>query len=216
MPAPAPYHRGCPGTAVRPHRGASDGFGQQALVNLSVTLDTIPPVTPVFDLSSGSVTPATAGAHQTAAGRVTLVGQTDPNVSVTLLETGTTTVSSNTGTFQFPDVMLAPGGNPFTVQARDLAGNVTTQTLHLSLAAPVALTVTSVTPADGASEVGVTFRPKVTFSRPIDTTTLTTADFYATDPNGSVLPATVVPSTEPAWKQLHRSASLYTFVTLDS
>jgi hypothetical protein len=55
----------------------------------------------------------TAGAHQTVAARVTLVGQTDPNVSVTLLETGATTVSSNTGTFQFPDVMLARGGNPF-------------------------------------------------------------------------------------------------------
>jgi hypothetical protein len=34
---------------------------------------------------------------------------------------------------------------------------------------------------DGASDVGVTYRPKVTFSRPVDPATFTSSSFYATD-----------------------------------
>src|SRR5207248_220466 len=82
-------------------------------------------------LSSGSITPASA-AHQTAAARVTVVGHTDPNVSVTLVETGATTLSSNTGAFQFPGVMLAVGGNPFTVEAQDAAGNTSSYAMTIT------------------------------------------------------------------------------------
>jgi hypothetical protein len=104
-----------------------DGFGQQRNATVAITLDTQPPVVPVFDLSSTSIADASA-AHQTSAARVTLVGQTDPNVTVTLVETGATTLSTNTGAFQFPNVMLALGGNPFTVQATDAAGNASSST----------------------------------------------------------------------------------------
>jgi hypothetical protein len=108
----------------------TDVAGNAASGDLSFTLDTIPPVTPAFDLSSGSITPGSA-AHQTAAGRVTLVGHTDPNVNVTLVQTGATTLSSNTGVFQFPGVLLAVGGNPFTVQAQDAAGNLSSYALTI-------------------------------------------------------------------------------------
>src|SRR5262249_3028060 len=47
-----------------------------------------------------------------------------------------------------------------------------------------------------------TFRPKVTFSRPIDMTTLTTANFYATDTTGTRLKATIVPSDDGTYAWL--------------
>lgn len=103
---------------------------------------------------------------------------------------------------------LSPGSHTLVVTAQDAAGNVSSQSLHLILAAPIALKVTSLTPADGADDVGVTFRPKVTFSRPINPATLTTADFYATDPNGFVLPATVVPSNDGTFAWLYFASPL--------
>ena len=78
----------------------------------------------------------------------------------------------------------------------DAAGNTAVQTIHLTQATAIPLTVTSLTPSSGSSDVGVTFRPTVTFSRPIDPTTLDSSDFYATDTTGAVVPATVVPSDD--------------------
>ncbi len=56
---------------------------------------------------------------------VSILGEnnTQGDYSLEVFLTEATTVSSNTGTFQFPDVMLAAGGNPFTVQATAAAGN---------------------------------------------------------------------------------------------
>ena len=61
------------------------------------------------------------------------------------------------------------GTHTLTVTAQDAAGNVTHDTVDLNLAAPPALTLSSVAPTAGATDVGVTFRPKIVFSRPIDT-----------------------------------------------
>jgi hypothetical protein len=91
---------------------------------------------------------------------------------------------------------LAAGNHTLVVTARDAAGNTATQTLHLAQAAPITLTVTSLTPSAGSTDVGVTFRPKVTFSRPIDPTTLSSSNFYATDTTGTKLAATIVPSDD--------------------
>ncbi len=89
--------------------------------SVSFTLDTIPPAQPTFalavaDRESGSPLATTNG-------QVTLVGQTDPNVMVTLVGTGMTAQSTNTGAFQIPGVSLAVGDNPLTVMATDKAGN---------------------------------------------------------------------------------------------
>ena len=46
----------------------------------------------------------------------------------------------------------------------DAAGNVAQQTVNLTLSMAIPLTVTSLTPTDGAEDVGVAFRPKVVFA----------------------------------------------------
>jgi hypothetical protein len=96
---------------------------------------------------------------------------------------------------------LSAGDPTLVVAAQDAAGNVTSQTLDLKLPTAIPLTVTSITPSAGSSDVGATFRPEVFFSRPIDPTTLNSSNFYATDSTRYVIPATIVPSDDgmSAW-----------------
>ncbi len=91
---------------------------------------------------------------------------------------------------------LAVGNHTLTVQVRDQAGNTATTTLAVSLAAPIPLTILGHTPLDGAVEVGSTFKPKVVFSRPIDPTSLTSTNFFATDAGGNRLAANITPADD--------------------
>ena len=70
-----------------------------------------PPVTPAFQLDPTANTGTTAN-PVTTAGVVTLIGHTDPNVTVTLDGPTFQTISSNTGTFQFANVPLSLGTTP--------------------------------------------------------------------------------------------------------
>ncbi len=113
------------------------------------------------------------------------------------------TLNSNDTFSQTLDLSkLAAGSHTLLVEAQDAAGNTTTQTLKLTMAAPIPLQVATVTPTDGANDVGVTFRPEVTFSRAVNTATLSSANFYATDPAGAVIPATIVPSDDGTYAWL--------------
>ena len=76
-------------------------------------MPTTPPARPVFDLDVNSDT-APVGDGMTTDGTVTLVGQTDPNVTVTLQQTGAVTRSNPNGLFVFFNVPLAAGSNAFT------------------------------------------------------------------------------------------------------
>ena len=111
---------------------------------------------------------------------------------------------------------LANGPHILHLQATDAHGNVTG-------VYDVAFTLTgfqliSHTPTDGSSELGVTYHPQINFSRPVDTATLNSSNFYATY-NGQKLPATIVPSNDGtfAWlfftQNLPNSAQLQ--VTVD-
>ena len=59
----------------------------------------------------------------TTASDVTLFGQTSPDVTVLLVQTGATALSSNTGAYQFPDVPVSLGANGFTVTATNAGGS---------------------------------------------------------------------------------------------
>ena len=87
---------------------------------------------------------------------------------------------------------LAPGARTLTLTATDAAGATSTRSLSLTLPS-LPLTVTDINPREMSMDVGVTFRPRVTFSRAVDISTLTTSSFYATDTTGAVLGAKVVP-----------------------
>jgi len=104
------------------HLQATDSSGQSTSFDVAFTLDTTPPAQPVFDLDAASDT-GTKGDGQTASTTVTLVGTTDANTSVQLVQTGATVTADASGNFSFVGITLAAGANPFTVKATDVAGN---------------------------------------------------------------------------------------------
>ena len=64
-----------------------------------------------------------------------------------------------------------------------------------------AFTLSGFTPLDGATEVGVTFRPQISFSQPVNPATLGTNNFYASF-GGQTLPATIVPANDGSFAWL--------------
>ena len=88
------------------------------------TLST-PPARPAFDLDVNSDT-APLGDAMTTDATVNFVGQTDPNVTVTLQQTGAVTKSNANGLFVFFNVPLTDGDNTFTTIATN-AGGISSQ-----------------------------------------------------------------------------------------
>src|SRR5262249_37371710 len=97
---------------------------------------------------------------------------------------------------------LAVGAHTLTGATQDGAGNTASATVSVNLPATIPFTVTDATPTDGASDVGVTFRPKVVFSRPVDPASLTSGDFFLSGPTGDKLPAAIVPAADGSFAWL--------------
>ncbi|MCB1526942.1 MAG: VCBS domain-containing protein, partial [Hyphomicrobiaceae bacterium] len=99
------------------------------------------------------------------------------------------------------------GSLPITVKATDAAGLVAETTIATSLDVAIPFAIESLTPANGAGEIGVTFRPQVTFTRAVDAATLTADSFYVTDASGAKLAANVVVSGDGlhAWMLLNEA-----------
>ncbi len=108
------------------------------------------------------------------------------------------TFDAATGVFddQLDLSRLAAGAHTLAVTIKDAAGFETTVSRSLNLAAAIPLTVTHMTPAADATEVGTTFRPQIFFSRPVNTSTLSSSNFFATDTAGNTIPSTVVPAND--------------------
>jgi hypothetical protein len=116
------------GTAMAdgPHRlhvRATDLAGNVSDIStVAFVLDATAPTSPAIDLSLGSDS-GIIGDQTTSAGKVTLVGQSEPNAHVTLNGSLASALVSNSGVFFLSDISLAVGENAFTVLAVDLAGN---------------------------------------------------------------------------------------------
>ncbi len=114
------------------HFRALDARGNLSLVtDVSFTLDTLAPLPPALALSFTSALGAPQGGI-TQAARVTLVGQTDPNIIVTLATLNRSALSSSSGMFQFAGFPLELGDTLVAVEAHDAAGNASAfqTTLH--------------------------------------------------------------------------------------
>jgi methionine-rich copper-binding protein CopC len=175
---------------------ATDAAGNVAApVAFTFTLGTQKPTITLTSPTDGD----TLAAGATLTGTVTTSGPALVALSYSFDGGTSMPVAFNTdGSFsQALDLSKLTAGDPtLVVTAQDAAGNTSRQTLDLTLPQAIPLTVTSITPSDGSTDEGVTIRPKVTFSRPIDTTTLNSSNFYATDTTGTKLPATIVPSND--------------------
>ena len=175
---------------------ATDNQGNNGTALFSFTLDTVLPTltlaTPTVDqvLTDGAGVSGIADA--TGSALVELCYQFDSSVLAPI------SFDLVSGSFDAPlDLSKLPvGAHVLSLRAQDAAGNVTTLTRNVSLAAPIPLTIAAVTPQPGASDVGSTFRPQVFFSLPVNMATLTNNNFYATDTTGTKLAATIVPAQD--------------------
>ena len=104
---------------------ASDIAGNvsQTLFPVIITIDTVAPPTIQLDLAPTSDTGA-KGDRQTGAARVGLNGTTEGNALVTLVGQTQVVRATNDGSFRFQSVPLGSGGNVFTTNVVDLAGNI--------------------------------------------------------------------------------------------
>lgn len=94
------------------------------------------------------------------------------------------------------------------VRASDQAGNVASETIIVDVQLGLdKLTLTGVEPRDGQQNVSVTFRPRITFNRPIDATTLTDQSFFVST-GGGTISSTIVPSTSNDFAWLFPTAGL--------
>ncbi len=78
--------------------------------------------------------------------------------------------------------------------------------LHWTIKQP--FIVSAATPTAGASEVGVTVRPQVFFSKTVDPATLNANNFFAKGPDGQKLPATIVPANDATFAWLFFAAPM--------
>ncbi|QLE56855.1 Ig-like domain-containing protein [Nostoc sp. TCL26-01] len=92
---------------------------------------------------------------------------------------------------------LASGKYTLTIDpaVSDLAGNGQTRTLSFTVNPSPLFQLVSHTPMDGATEVGVTFRPQIFFSEPVDPTSLNSNNFFASF-GGEKIAATIVPAND--------------------
>jgi hypothetical protein len=114
---------------------ATDIFGNKTTNRLDFTLDTTAPTkaTLALDVAFDS---GTIGDYRTNNDIVTLTGKTEANTQLKISQkdsaTGFHTIGSVTsdanGNYQLTGVNLAKGTNSFTIQAKDLAGNTSTNT----------------------------------------------------------------------------------------
>lgn len=96
----------------------------------------------------------------------------------------------------------APGPHTITIEVEDAAGNRSTQSRTVDLTRRVPFTIASTIPESGSVDVGTTLRPRVFFSRPIDTSTLNNGNFFATGPDGEKLSTKIVPATDGSFAWL--------------
>src|SRR5262249_35060256 len=153
-----------------------------------------PPLTPTLNLDA-STDSLPVGDSQTSLSTVILIGEASPFSSITLSPGNLTATAGPTGVFQFTGVPLTLGDNSFTVSASDPLHRVTQSTAMITRTDPPAFAVSTTTPLDGAVDIGVTSRPQVFFTRPVDPTTLNSNNFFLTVA-GNKINANIVPSND--------------------
>ena len=167
-------------------------------VSYSFTLDTKAP-----NLSVTSPTPGSRLASTlTLTGSVNGTGSNVSSLVYRLDGSAPAAVAFDTAAGTFNQTITTPSllgaSHTLIVTATDAAGNTSSKTIALG---GVAAQVVSHTPTSAADQVGVTVRPQVTFSKPINPSSLNSNNFYASF-SGQKLPTTIVPANDGSFAWL--------------
>jgi Ca2+-binding RTX toxin-like protein/membrane-associated phospholipid phosphatase len=187
--------------------GAADGrytvdfFAQDAAGNAGRLLGTsvvLASADPVITLGPESLQPGEiTGAGERLSGAVEL-GEGNSLVALSYSIDGgpAQRIGFDAATGAFDEALdlrlVAPGARSISITATDAAGNSGVTTVAVQVPT-LPFTILSLGPDSDATGVGVTYRPVVTFSKAVDPATLTAESFYATGPDGTVIPARIVP-----------------------
>lgn len=165
------------------------GNVSESSLTLAVTIDTLVPAVTIFSPTSGEVLEGDEQLKGSVIdGPVDLIFYNfDGGNSVGMPVDQATDEFDQALNF----IGLNDGLHSLNVTADDLAGNRGSAAVSVGLQFSVPLFVTGHTPLGGATEVGVTSRPQVFFSAPIDPATITNANFHATA-GGNPVPANIV------------------------
>ncbi|MCC7082795.1 MAG: phosphatase PAP2 family protein, partial [Burkholderiales bacterium] len=181
---------------------ALDAAGNRAERALSFVLDTRAPAIDLATLAEG----ASIDGASLLSGTADPTGSTLVALSYALDDAAalSLTFDPGTGVFDAPLVLggLPPGEHTLTLRALDAAGNAAALAREVVLAQAAPFAIAEFTPSSGASDVGVTFRPQIVFTRPADVATLTADAIYATGPDGVTLAASVVPALDGMYARL--------------
>ncbi|MDT7833571.1 Ig-like domain-containing protein, partial [Aquabacterium sp. OR-4] len=176
---------------------ATDAAGNtSAATSRSFTLDTQAPSIELTSLADG----ATLAAGSRISGTANPNGGVLTQLSYTLDGGAAHTLIFDASSGSFDAALdfgsLAVGDHTVVLSARDAAGNTATLSRTVKVDTLAAFTLVSITPGDGSSDVGVTQRPIITFSRAVNAATLNASSLYATGPDGSRLATTLVPAAD--------------------
>ncbi|MCK1485082.1 phosphatase PAP2 family protein [Bradyrhizobium sp. 193] len=175
---------------------AEDAAGNVGSRTFDFTRDTAPPTIALASVSDGA---DLTGASRLA-GTVAGTGSDIVSLGYSFDDGLVHAISFDrmTGAFDAPFDLATLGVGPHELKlfAKDGGGNTTEIMIAVDLPAPVPFAVASITPANGAGDVGVTFRPQVTFTRPVDMASVNANTFFAADASGARIPANIVVSPD--------------------
>jgi RHS repeat-associated protein len=113
-------------------------FKKQALIQeigVEFELDTTAPPPASFGLDTASRLESNNPAL-TRLSQITIRGTAQPGQPITLAPVGLVTTAASDGSFNYNDLMVAEGLNPFTARIEDIAGNVAATSLSISKVSP--------------------------------------------------------------------------------
>jgi len=188
------------------------------------TLPTVTSTSPVANATSISVTANVTATFSEAINATTVNQNTfvlrDPAgavvaAAISLSSNGRTATLNPTPTLSYGTTYTATvvGG---AAGVKDLAGNPMAADVVWSFTTLVDTTpptVTSTSPANGATGVVRTANITATFSEAVDASTINTANFVLTDPNGAVVPAVVTLNSASRIATLNPNPTLATVTT---
>ncbi|MEJ0019610.1 MAG: Ig-like domain-containing protein [Acetobacteraceae bacterium] len=190
------------GSADGPHVvdiSASDAAGNVASFSRTYLLDTKAPALSLTSLADGDILAADSRligiANPTGTTLVALHYTIDGGVSTPV------TFNATTGVFDQGVALgnLGIGTHSLVLTAQDAAGNTAILARSVNVVALAPFIVTGITPDDGSTDIGTTYRPRISFSRAVNPATLDASSFFATGPDGSVLAATIAPSDDGSY-----------------
>ena len=115
---------------------------------------------------------------------------------------------------------ITEGPHVINLHMEDLAGNTASTSIDVVVSFTVPFAVSAVTPGNGSVDIGVTYRPQIFFSSPVDPATLSSTNLAASV-GGVALSPTIVPANDGSFAWLffsdtnHMPPSSVVEITID-